>query len=284
LKHTLKIELSPMKRILIIKNAILILLISVQVSFAFTLNSVSNQSDDQGLWVRNYPTISKGLTSVIIKIRLTQPGKVYYVFYDSPVEDITAFRIKSDAISQNDASIQKCGTINYPSVPGAVSITVDGFDREQQIYLYLVTETDQEGLIETGVKSLHFSMHFKHRIVPLDSTAAPYGYLEYLPASYSEDSINGFPMVLFLHGSGGTGNGHYDGLTNPGTCMREGLTRYLELDMDLPAVVISPQTPSDWNSETVNSFIDFLIANYNINPLSITIRIQLSQLPIHISI
>jgi dienelactone hydrolase len=253
-----------LKRIL--TSVLLIFILSFQTIFAFSINTELKQPDESGIWVRNYPTISKGLTSVIIKIRLTQPGNAYYVFYDQPIEDITAFRIKSDAINQDDADILKYGTINYPSVPGAVSVTVDGFDREQQINLYMVTETNNGGLIEEDIKEFHFSMHFKHRIVPLDSTSAPYGYLEYLPANYNGDNLKSFPLVVFLHGSGGVGNGRMDGLSNPNTCMREGLTRYLEMDMDLPAVIISPQTPSDWTPATINTFIEFLKSHYNVNP------------------
>jgi dienelactone hydrolase len=253
-----------------IANILILFLFLIQECFCTPSGNSSNTLTDSGIWVRNYPTISKGLTAVLIKIRLTQPGKVYYVFYDTIETGISATKIKSDAIGQSNANIQKCGTIAYPTVPSAVSIQVNGFDPEQKIYLYMVTESNTDGLMEQDIKYYNFSMHFKHRIVPLDSTSAPYGYLEYLPENYSKDSINGFPLVIFLHGSGGVGNGRYDGLTNPNTCMREGLTRYLELDMDLPAVVISPQALS-WVPKTLDTFIDYLKQHYNVNPDKITI-------------
>jgi pimeloyl-ACP methyl ester carboxylesterase len=226
----------------------------------------SQTVDDPGIWVRNYPTISKGLTSVIVKIRLTQPGQVYYAFYDHKIEGITASQIKSDAINQTNTSIQQAGTINYPSVPAAVSTTIDNFDREQEINLYLVAETTDGVMNEGDIKQVTFSMHFKHRIIPIDSTEAPYGFLEYLPAGYDSKAVDKYPLVLFFHGTGGIGGGHYKDLINPTTCMREGLTRYLEMDMDLPAVVISPQTPSTFTPSTVDQFIDFILSHYNVDP------------------
>jgi pimeloyl-ACP methyl ester carboxylesterase len=263
--------LIPMKTKITIAILLILYLFILPNSYCGTLNNAASSLIDTSIWVRNYPTISKGLTCVILKIRLTQPGKVYYVFYHDSISDITADKIKSDALEHTDTCILKYGTMNYPSVPGAVSLQVDGFDTEQQIYLYLVTESNTDGLKDSDLKYYHFSMHFKHRIVPSDSTTAPYGYLEYLPENYSKDSINGFPLVVFLHGSGGVGNGRYDGLTNPNTCMREGLTRYLELDMDLPAVVISPQATTGWAPKTLDTFIDYLKSHYNVNPDKITL-------------
>jgi predicted esterase len=233
----------------------------------FLLQAVySSTTDASGLWVRNYPTISKGLTEVLIKIRLTQPGKVYYVFYDDKVQDITASQIKSDAIAGNGEHIQRRGTINYPLVPSAVNTTIGNFDREQAINLYLVPESNEGVLNEGDIKYVHFLMHFKHRIIPIDSTDAPYGYLEYLSAGYSKGSDEKYPLVVFLHGSGGVGGGHYSDLINSSTCMREGLTRYLEMDMDLPAVVISPQAPSTFDPTILDTFIDFLLSHYSVDP------------------
>jgi predicted esterase len=160
----------------------------------------------------------------------------------------------------------KCGTINYPTIPNAVSISVDSFNTEQQIYLYFATESNETVLLNE-VKYYHFSMHFKHKIISIDSTIAPYGYLEYLPETYDNSKI---PLIIFLHGSGGVGAGHYKDLINPNTCMREGLTRYLELDMDLPAVVLSPQY-SSFVPATFDAFLEFAKQHYNVDTSKICI-------------
>jgi hypothetical protein len=43
--------------------------------------------------------------------------------------------------------------------------------------------------------------------VPLGSSAAPYGYYEYLPFGYDDNLTQEWPVVIFLHGLGKKGNG-----------------------------------------------------------------------------
>jgi predicted esterase len=218
------------------------------------------------IWIRNYPVITKALTSVFFKIRLNQPGKVYYVFYDTTKAGINTAKIKTDALGASGGDVIKKGVINYPDISNTATLLVDGFTQAQFCHLYIAAESADTIMFESDIQKFNFPMKLKHTIVPIGTTSATYGYLEYLPDNYCSDCIATFPLIVFLHGSGGVGDGTYAGLTNPTAAIREGLTRYLELDTDLPAVVISPQSSGNWNIAKLNTFIDYLKLEYNIDP------------------
>jgi pimeloyl-ACP methyl ester carboxylesterase len=241
------------------------------IPFAYSMNTPTVSDDLSNVWINNYPVISKSITSVFIKIRLKEPGKVYYVFYDTVKNGITADKIKSDAMDTAGGEIIKNGIINYPNISLAQTLLVDGFNQSQYSHLYFVAEQEDSTALDTDIRQFQFPMKLKHRIVPVGTTAATFGYLEYLPVNYCVDCLKPFPMIVFLHGAGGVGDGTYAGLTDPVAALREGLTRYIEIDMDLPAVVISPQALGSWNVDQLNGFIKFLVQEYNVDPQRIYI-------------
>jgi len=100
----------------------------------------------------------------------------------------------------------------------------------------------------------------------LGATAAPYGYLEYLPKGYA--TTGNWPLVISLHGAGESGNGTSDlqrvAVHGPFYEMKSG--------MDFPAVVLAPQatipagasTGWFWYS-TVDQFITEVSKLYKID-------------------
>jgi len=63
------------------------------------------------------------------------------------------------------------------------------------------------------------------------------GYLLYLPEDYGQDPAKKWPLILFLHGSEERGE-------DPEIVRREALPRLLDEELDLPAIVLSPQCRS----------------------------------------
>jgi predicted peptidase len=63
------------------------------------------------------------------------------------------------------------------------------------------------------------------------------GYLLYLPDGYGQDPTKKWPLILFLHGSEERGE-------DPEIVSRQALPKLLEEELDLPAVVLSPQCRS----------------------------------------
>jgi len=59
-------------------------------------------------------------------------------------------------------------------------------------------------------------------------------YRLHLPNDYNEEEPEGYPMILFLHGSGERGS-------DINALKRTGLTKYIEEHDDFPFIVISPQ-------------------------------------------
>jgi predicted peptidase len=66
-------------------------------------------------------------------------------------------------------------------------------------------------------------------------------YLVYLPEGYASGASDAaWPLILYLHGSGGYGGGLE-------TVRRTGLAKFLEQGGKLPAVVIAPQATTWWD-------------------------------------
>lgn len=100
-----------------------------------------------------------------------------------------------------------------------------------------------------------------HKAVPLGSSAAPYGFYEYLPTNFSKSSGK-YPLLVFLHGAGEKGNGK-DQLSR---AIKFGPGREVERGKNLPFVILSPQTDYWWDSNKLNDLINLAIKNYNIDP------------------
>ena len=89
------------------------------------------------------------------------------------------------------------------------------------------------------------------------------GYLSYLPPAYKNGGD--FPLMIFLHGMGETGN-DLDDLIYYGPPK---LIHWGNWPSDRPLVVISPQNPSafgnSWTPALVDEVIDQVVAKYNID-------------------
>lgn len=99
---------------------------------------------------------------------------------------------------------------------------------------------------------------------------APLGYLEYLPPSYSEEGEPS-PLLVFLHGSGESGDGSEFALaTLTGTAI-PGLITLDRWPDDRPFVVLSPQheeAAPDFcmQASEIDEFLTFATERYNVDP------------------
>ena len=88
-------------------------------------------------------------------------------------------------------------------------------------------------LVGIGSSSQRITLH------PKGKTSAPAGYGEYLPPDYDDPSLS--PLLVFLHGSGESGDGSEEELLRLGW---NGIPRYIAYDGwpdDRPFVVLAPQ-------------------------------------------
>lgn len=117
----------------------------------------------------------------------------------------------------------------------------------------------------------------------IGTTASHLGYVEHLPASYTDVPGQTFPLLIFNHGGGASASlvGE-QGATplqavsevarNGGPAMVIDRERWVASD---PMIVLSPQTVDleyDDPVERLNAFVDFAIATYNVD----TSRIYIS--------
>ena len=99
------------------------------------------------------------------------------------------------------------------------------------------------------------------RLVPKESTSAPFGFYEYLPSGYTNDG-GGFPVILYLHGYGERAGKEQD-INN---ILNAGLPKVIEGGRDLPFIVLAPQSRSFWYYSNPVTFFDWMKKNYNIDP------------------
>jgi len=89
-----------------------------------------------------------------------------------------------------------------------------------------------------------------------------YPYLAYLPDGYDKNDAKAWPLIIYLHGSSCKGN-------NLEKLKKYGPPFYLDRGMNVDAIVISPQCPSNknWTYGTwFESFYKELKDKYNIDP------------------
>ena len=101
----------------------------------------------------------------------------------------------------------------------------------------------------------------QQREVQLVNTTAAFGYVEYLPEEYSEkDTL--WPLIIFLHGLGEAGDGNNDLFK----VIFHGPGKLISYGAQFPAIVLSPQSPTWWDIEKINEFVEWCLVNYKIDP------------------
>jgi predicted peptidase len=83
-------------------------------------------------------------------------------------------------------------------------------------------------------------------------------YLLYLPEGYGKDD-KAWPLVLFLHGAGESGN-------DLKKVKVHGPPKLIEAGKSFPAIVVSPQSPGrGWDPEVLNGLLDDLASKYKVD-------------------
>lgn len=92
-----------------------------------------------------------------------------------------------------------------------------------------------------------------------------FNYLLYTPKNVDNEKL---PLIVMLHGAGERGDDF-------NKISVHGLAKYLESGLEIPAVVLAPQCPSEfiWNLLTfeLKELIDYIAENYNIDSYRISI-------------
>ena len=85
-------------------------------------------------------------------------------------------------------------------------------------------------------------------------------YLLYLPDGYKSDTLQKWPLLIFLHGSGESG-------TELAKVKMHGPPKLIEQGKKFPFIVVSPQAPPQkgWQVEVLKSMLDDLKKRYRVN-------------------
>ena len=100
--------------------------------------------------------------------------------------------------------------------------------------------------------------------VPFGSTGCPYGYYEYLPPGYGQNSTQVYPMIISLHGAKLRGKSHKDPKQLE-VLLSTGLPKLLEdeqFQLPEPMIVIALQTEYGFDANNLHRSIKWLIKTY----------------------
>jgi acetyl esterase/lipase len=88
---------------------------------------------------------------------------------------------------------------------------------------------------------------------------AKVNYLLFLPEGYAK-SDKAWPLLVFLHGSGESGN-------DLAKVKTHGPPKIVETRKDFPFIVVSPQSPGfGWNVDALHALVDEIVAKYRVDP------------------
>lgn len=94
------------------------------------------------------------------------------------------------------------------------------------------------------------------------TTAATYGFYEYLPAGYADDPTRRWPLIVQLSGVGEEGNG----TTELSRVARNGVFRLHGEGRSFAAIVVAPQAFSHFlNAAQLDAFITYVVGAYRVD-------------------
>ncbi|WP_394746985.1 carboxylesterase family protein [Spongiimicrobium salis] len=99
------------------------------------------------------------------------------------------------------------------------------------------------------------------------TTGLEYGFHLYTPAEYDTNGEDEFPLLVYLHGSGSRGDSSVDEEVLD-VILLNGPARLIDRGMwnpEQPMVVVSPQSPTTWNTGLLHDFIGLLAENLKID-------------------
>jgi len=84
-------------------------------------------------------------------------------------------------------------------------------------------------------------------------------YLLFLPEGYDKDEKKSWPLILFLHGAGESGN-------DLDKVKKHGPPKILQTKTDFPFIVVSPQSPRfGWNVDALLGLLDHVEEKYRVD-------------------
>jgi predicted peptidase len=98
------------------------------------------------------------------------------------------------------------------------------------------------------------------QVAKKDQVMVPVNYLLHLPGGYRADEVTRWPLLLFLHGSGESG----DDLEK---VKKNGPPKLIEAGQDLPFIVVSPQAIAfGWDAASLGALLDSVERQYRVDP------------------
>ncbi len=120
-----------------------------------------------------------------------------------------------------------------------------------------------------ALRADHAAQAGRHVARYADSTGAPFSYFQYLPPDYDERGSARFPLLVFLHGRGESGDGGARELRH---VLAHGPPRLIDEGRwpdGRPFIVLSPQLSAEapiWPVDEIEAFLDYAARRYRVDP------------------
>ncbi len=113
-----------------------------------------------------------------------------------------------------------------------------------------------------NTETVEISVPESIQIFEKGSTPTEYGFHLYIPPEYDQNTAVKYPLLIYLHGGGGRGNGTANSL--PGL-VQDGVPRLIvdnRWNPTNPMIVIIPQSPGLWNADHLHDLIAYAMDTY----------------------
>jgi predicted esterase len=157
----------------------------------------------------------------------------------------------------------------------AISGVVDTSNVGDYIVRYQVSDTQNNSAIALSrIVRVSDGRPSSYSVRPVGETNSHLGFMEQLPADYGNDPDIKYPVLIYHHGGGGDASSINDTPTNALLTLFSlgggpiSLAMSGDWNPDSPLIALSPQRSSfsPPNFERIDAFVDFAIANYQIDP------------------
>jgi predicted esterase len=170
-------------------------------------------------------------------------------------------------------------SISYKGKDISSNIEVSGVPNKNKIGDYLITYNvkdleEHQAISISRLLRIVGNTPINYTLRPVGATSSHLGYIEQLPANYGTNATRKYPLFIYHHGAGGeaasmnlTRNTSLFELSNwwGGGPARIAMRNHWNTDS--PLIVLSPQRSYfESDIERIDSFVDYAIRNYQVDP------------------
>jgi predicted peptidase len=213
------------------------------------------------LWIEDFPKVAVGAVSVDLTLKTDRGCNVHYVIATEDLE-LSSKEVMEKSELLETGPIYAAGVINVSDVEG-VRETIEVLE-DRHYYAYLVAQNLGDTLYLDEPEIREFTTSSRQDTLQYFSAVENrnVNYLIYRPEEVLKYPDTAYPACFFLASESEVSSSGEINLIRNGT-----LVETIELGLDVPCLVISPQHVNEaWSLDFLQEFMTYAKANYAIQP------------------